>query len=277
LQRLEDALGLRPAASAVIVEPTPSVRPIPDLPLGFRAEPSVAEDFQQRIAMPVGEAFHEPDARFMEHRGPRPEPSSGSRIASFLAALALVLAVLSVGLTVLLHYSPDVIERLPLAIGMQEAPRPVTMATPAPLPAPVTEAIQKTAAPEPATPRAEPEPVPPVPLVVEPSPAAQIEPEQPATEPEPEQPATGNTTEAPQAGGTARLVLAVSPRGELYIDGEHHGTTPPVTALDLEPGMHRIEIRSGSRKPYLTYVTVKAGDERRIRHDFSAKPSRPAR
>ena len=275
LQRLEDALGLRPAASAVIAEPTPSVRPIPDPPVGFRAEPSVAEDFQQRIAMPVGEAFHEPDARFMEHRGPRPEPSSGSRIASFLAALALVLAVLSVGLTVLLHYSPDVIERLPLAIGMQEAPRPVTMATPAPLPAPVTEAIQKTAAPETATPRAEPEPVPPVPLVVEPSPAAQVEPEQPAIESE--EPAPDNSAEAPQAGGTAKLVLAVSPRGELYIDGEHHGTTPPVTTLDLEPGMHRIEIRSGSRKPYLTYVTVKAGDERRIRHDFSAKPGRPPR
>jgi hypothetical protein len=28
--------------------------------------------------------------------------------------------------------------------------------------------------------------------------------------------------------------------------------------LVLEPGMHRIEIRSGSRKPYLTYVVVQA-------------------
>jgi len=80
---------------------------------------------------------------------------------------------------------------------------------------------------------------------------------------------------AQQPGGTARLILAVSPRGELYIDGEHHGTTPPVTTLDLEPGMHRIEVRSGSRKPYLTYMTVQAGDVRRIRHDFNAKPSRP--
>jgi len=80
---------------------------------------------------------------------------------------------------------------------------------------------------------------------------------------------------AAQPGGTARLILAVSPRGELYIDGEHHGTTPPITTLDLEPGMHRIEVRNGSRKPYLTYMTVQAGDVRRIRHDFDAKPSRP--
>jgi hypothetical protein len=39
--------------------------------------------------------------------------------------------------------------------------------------------------------------------------------------------------------------------------------------------MHRIEVRSGSRKPYLTYMTLQAGDVRRIRHDFDAKPSRP--
>jgi hypothetical protein len=65
-------------------------------------------------------------------------------------------------------------------------------------------------------------------------------------------------------------MLAVSPRGEVYIDGKHHGTTPPLTTLDLEPGMHRVEVRSGSRKPYLTYMTVQAGDVRRIRHEFNA-------
>ena len=75
----------------------------------------------------------------------------------------------------------------------------------------------------------------------------------------------------------AKLILAVSPRGELYIDGKHYGTTPPTTTFDLEPGMHRIEIRSGSWKPFLTYMTVQAGDERRIRHDFAAKPIGPPR
>jgi hypothetical protein len=39
--------------------------------------------------------------------------------------------------------------------------------------------------------------------------------------------------------------------------------------------MHRIEIRNGSRRPYLTYMTVEAGDERRIQHDFNARPMRP--
>jgi hypothetical protein len=79
----------------------------------------------------------------------------------------------------------------------------------------------------------------------------------------------------PASQRTARLILAVSPRGDLYIDGRHVGTTPPITTLDLEPGLRRIEIRSGSRKPYLTYMTVQAGEERRIRHEFGARPSGP--
>jgi serine/threonine-protein kinase len=132
-----------------------------------------------------------------------------------------------------------------------------------------------------------PNPMPPQPLAAEPSPLAQTESlvaraaEQPASAgaaPAQEPPrAMQPTAKVPeqQPGGTARLILAVSPRGEIYIDGKHHGTTPPITTFDLEPGMHRIEVRSGSRKPYLTYMTVQAGDVRRIRHDFNAKPIRP--
>jgi hypothetical protein len=106
----------------------------------------------------------------------------------------------------------------------------------------------------------------PKPLAAEPSPPAPAVPR--GTQP------TANVPEQ-QPGGTATLVIAVSPRGEIYIDGKHYGRTPPLTTLDLEPGMHRIEVRSGSRKPYLTYMTVQAGDVRRIRHDFDARPSRP--
>jgi hypothetical protein len=132
-----------------------------------------------------------------------------------------------------------------------------------------------------------PNPLPPKPLVAEPSTPAGTE-SLPTRESE--QPATAGTAPAqeaprapqpraqiskPQPGGTARLIITVSPRGELYIDGKHHGTTPPITTLVLEPGMHRIEIRSGSRKPYLTYMVVQAGEQRRIRHDFGAKPASP--
>ena len=173
------------------------------------------------------------------------------------------------------------------------APPPVAEATKEPATAP--------AAPEASPPRAmddaraeqkpsgiasAPNPMPPKPLVAKPSPPAQTE-SLPARESK--QPATAGTAPAqevprvqrtanisePQPGGTARIIIAVAPQGELYINGKHYGTTPPLTTLDLEPGMHRIEIRSGSRKPYLTYMTVEAGDLRRIRYDFSAKTRPP--
>ena len=115
-----------------------------------------------------------------------------------------------------------------------------------------------------------PNPSPPEPLVPQPSPPAQTQ-SLLAREPEPP------TIRQSQSGGRATLILAVSPRGEIYINGERAGMTPPITKFDLEPGMHRIEVRSGKRKPYLTYMTVQAGDVRRIRHDFNAKPGRPPR
>ena len=173
------------------------------------------------------------------------------------------------------------------------APAPVAEATKEPATAPTAPATSPPrtmgdarAEQEPLALASAPSPLPPKPLVAEPSPPAQAESllaresKQPAparTAPAQEMPRvqpTANISES-QPGGTARLIIAVAPQGELYIDGKHYGTTPPVTTLDLEPGMHRIEIRSGSRKPYLTYMTVEAGDQRRIRHDFDAKRIRP--
>jgi hypothetical protein len=191
------------------------------------------------------------------------------------------------------------------ASRLQEAP--AAAAAPAPAasrpaaPPPVAEVPQKVAEPpqKPVSAPA-PDPVPPPPpTAAQPAPRP-VAPQRvaemaqgpiaaPAPEPVRVQPAAARaapaqqlasaTPTAPikeqQPGGTARLVVAVSPRGEIWIDGKHHGTTPPVTTLDLEPGIRQIEIRSGSRRPYLTYMVVQAGDVRRIRHDFNAKPSGP--
>ncbi len=330
LQLIEEELGLGPGAGAatsaatkpvanpVTRESTASVPP-------RATEPTLRTPIANRspdpAPIPAGEAFHERETQFIKDPEPRPEQPSGSR-AAFLAALALMLAVLSIGLTVVLYSSPDLIERLILASGMREAPPPATVATPSPstAPPPVSEARKEAAtepapqpapqpapkpAPAPAAPEASPppaasdarpeessvasapSPLPPQPLVEEPGPSAQTESLPP---PEPEQAVTGDSApkqEAPRPAQPkakarqlqpvvmAKLTIAVSPQGELYIDGEHYGSTPPLTTLELEPGMHRVEIRSGSRKPYLTYMTVNAGEERRIRHDFNAKASRP--
>jgi serine/threonine protein kinase len=237
--------------------------------------------FRDHAPMQDAVRLDEHDARFMMDRGPVLERSSGARAAG-LAALVLMLAVL--GLSVFSYYSPGPSEPRTAATRMQEAPATAAAAREASPPRALGDARAEQ---ESLGIASTPNPLPPKPLVAEPSPPAKTE-SLPTRESE--QPATAGTAPAqeaprapqprakiskPQPGGTARLIIAVSPHGELYIDGKHHGTTPPITTLVLEPGMHRIEIRSGARKPYLTYMVVQAGEQRRVRHDFRAQPSRP--
>jgi serine/threonine protein kinase len=325
LQRLQEEFGLEPSATGDSDEPTVRAAPQPapeprlqapdadrfrgrapmqDAPrsprreqadasgFGFRPDSPAAGEFRYRDQRPDGDAF---DAReFMNHRDSEPERSSGSRSAIF-AALALVLAVLAIGLTVVLHYWSGPAERPIAASGVQQAPATAPAPSGPTAPPPLAEAPKEPAT-APAAPRTEqdssgnvtaPKPVPPEPLAAAPSSSVQTE--KLATDsPEPRA-ATGTAAKQEASGatkptapvpekqrvGTAKLIIEVSPQGEIYIDGKHYGTAPPITTLDLAPGMHRIEVRSGSRTPYLTYMTVQAGDVRRIRHDFDAKPSRP--
>jgi len=282
LQRLEEALGLGPGASAGTDEPVAHQAATKLEPRLRTPDP---DRFRDRAPMQEAPRFavDEQDARFMMDREPRPERSSGSRAAKF-AALTFMLAVL--GFAVFFYYSPDLsdpraaVSRMREALALAPAAAPPQSAAPLP----VAESTK-----EPAAAPVAPDSLPPKPLVTEPNLPAETEslptrePEQPApaaTAPAQEAPRAAppaaNTSE-PQPGGTAKLIIAVSPQGELYIDGKHYGTTPPTTTFDLEPGMHHIEIRSGSRKPYVTYMAVQAGDQRRIRHDFAAKPSGPPR
>jgi serine/threonine-protein kinase len=292
LQRLEEALGLQPVVSAVnpqqtardakpvIAAPSPAPSPAPR-----PAEPFAAIKQPEPDQLTLTEPFYVQDDRFM-HRDAERQQSSGSRTAIF-AALLLALGAGAVG-GVFLY--PDSIDLRTLASriqqsvrtttapavpeaspppamqevkAVQEPPKPVVVRPPS-RPTPVAEA-SKTAAAEP-VPAPAPKALPPPPVVRE----AEVEQESP-------KPVVAKAQPAPKPAGTAKLVLAVSPQGDVYVDGERYGTTPPLTTLELEPGMRRIEIRSGSRKPYLTYMTVEAGDERRIRHDFDAKRIAPPR
>src|SRR5262245_53469131 len=296
LQRLEEGLGLGPGTGAGSGEPTarvpggaeprrrtpaasqprqrevphettppPRVQPAPAAPQpATEREPGLRtpdpNPFRDDAPMQDALRLDERDARFKMERGPVWERSAGSRTAG-LAALVLMLAVL--GLTVFSYYSPGPSEPRTAATRMQDAPATAAAAPEASPPRGNARAEQESLGIASA-----PNPLPLKPLVAEPSPPAKTE-SLPTRESE--QPATAGTAPAqeaprapqprakiskPQGGGTARLVIAVSPHGEVYIDGRHHATTPPITTLVLEPGMHRIEIRRGSRKPYLTYMVV---------------------
>jgi len=73
---------------------------------------------------------------------------------------------------------------------------------------------------------------------------------------------------SPPPPQTAKLLLAVTPRGDVYIDGKHAGTAPPLSVIELPAGRHKVEIRNSVQLPYLSYITLQAGASHRVQHTF---------
>lgn len=68
------------------------------------------------------------------------------------------------------------------------------------------------------------------------------------------------------APGTVRL--AISPWGEVAVDGDVKGVTPPLNQLKLAPGRYTITVRNGEAPVFRQTVEVQPGRELRIRHKF---------
>lgn len=137
---------------------------------------------------------------------------------------------------------------------------PDALALPAPSPAVTT--------PLAAAPPAEPADKAPVAL-----PAATAAPRRPAREPRPPRsaaavPTATAATTAPAATGV--LQLAVSPWGEIEVNGASAGTTPPLARLTLPTGTHTVVIRNDDFPPYRTTVTIGADRAATVRHRFGS-------
>jgi serine/threonine-protein kinase len=83
-----------------------------------------------------------------------------------------------------------------------------------------------------------------------------------------ETPSEPSSPSPPPVPRTATVRLAISPWGEVFIDGKFRGMTPPMEALELPPGRHRLEIRNNLMPTYVADVRLDAGDTRQIRHRF---------
>ena len=66
----------------------------------------------------------------------------------------------------------------------------------------------------------------------------------------------------------ARLAFAVTPWGEVYIDGRRKGVAPPLKEIKLAPGKHTIEIRNTNFRPYNKTVDLRAEASVTIRYKF---------
>ncbi|MFO1266664.1 MAG: PEGA domain-containing protein [Rubrivivax sp.] len=67
---------------------------------------------------------------------------------------------------------------------------------------------------------------------------------------------------------TGALQLAITPWGQVEIDGQGAGTTPPLTHLTLPTGSHSITIRNADFPPFSTTVQVQADKPVVVRHRF---------
>jgi len=152
------------------------------------------------------------------------------------------------------------------------APAPVAMApaapepaaAPAPEPEPAREASAKAEAPAPTPAKAASAP---------PSPAREK-----ATPAPPRKPSAKSTssplpfamfeTEPASAGAPAIVSFAIAPWGEIYVDGEKRGVSPPLRELELSPGQYKIEVRNTTFPALVRTIDVEAGGQIKIRHRF---------
>jgi class 3 adenylate cyclase len=69
--------------------------------------------------------------------------------------------------------------------------------------------------------------------------------------------------------GTGVISLAIAPWGEVYVDGDRVGVSPPVNEVEVAPGKRKVEIRNGSFPVYTQVVDVKVDQKVRIKHKFN--------
>lgn len=66
----------------------------------------------------------------------------------------------------------------------------------------------------------------------------------------------------------ATLNIVALPWAEVFVDGTRQGVSPPLRAISLRPGKHRVELRNGSFPAHVQTVELKPGTELSITHRF---------
>lgn len=71
----------------------------------------------------------------------------------------------------------------------------------------------------------------------------------------------------PTVSSTGTVSIAVSPWGEVFVDGHSKGVAPPLTKLKLSLGKHKIEMKNGDEN-YAVNIEVNAEKEIKLSHRF---------
>lgn len=74
----------------------------------------------------------------------------------------------------------------------------------------------------------------------------------------------------------AIIQLQITPRGDVFVDGVRQGASPPLTQVEVDPGLRTIEVRNSPNPPLRLELSLAAGEEMTINHSFVA-PRAPVR
>ena len=66
--------------------------------------------------------------------------------------------------------------------------------------------------------------------------------------------------------GTINIIAL--PWAEVFVDGTRQGVSPPLKAIPLKPGKHRVELRNGALPPHVQTVDLRPGAEINVTHRF---------
>jgi class 3 adenylate cyclase len=66
----------------------------------------------------------------------------------------------------------------------------------------------------------------------------------------------------------AKVTLAISPWGQVFVNGKMRGVSPPLQELELPPGKYRIEVKNTGSATHVVSVNAKPGERLRIKHKF---------
>ncbi len=69
---------------------------------------------------------------------------------------------------------------------------------------------------------------------------------------------------------TGTVKMAISPWGQVEVDGAPSGASPPLTELKLAEGRHQIVVRNGDFAPYSTSINVVGGQVVSLRYKFGS-------
>ena len=64
------------------------------------------------------------------------------------------------------------------------------------------------------------------------------------------------------------VTLSITPWGEVFVNNQSRGTSPPLTRLELPPGRVRIEIRNTGAPTLVKELNLDAGKTVRLKHKF---------